>query len=502
MITLKQRWLVVSKYLGGFYLFWVLLGYVLGISGVQIFLLGGMVLIVLQIFRSRAGIIILLILASAGFGHYRRILIKEENLLNRKNASELIGTQNDLKVKVIGEKAPVEGSYEYLGKVQAAEDKKYGYIEFTLPRYPEFRHGDLLELKGYFRKPVNSEKLNFDYVAYLERKEIFITAKVRRATKVSESDLMYDKFLRVTYNLKEILTREIASSLPEPHASLLSGILFGVRAALPEEFSDQLRITGTTHVVAISGYNMTIIIEFVKKRGKKFFGKFSDYLAGLFVCWFGLMTGMSPPVERAVVSAVQGIFVKKLGMKLEAGPSIVNTALVMLLIDPKLLQSISFLLSFAAVIGLIYWVPVLKRFIQFIPESLEDGSLVTLGALIATLPISLYFFGTFSLLALPVNFLIGPLVGIIMSLGFVALFAGLFDAILPVFNWLYYLTWVPLDLFINVVKQAYHSKFLYLSFEGLDKSSINLMAFGLLILQIVVLFLFSPIKEETLPRNL
>jgi ComEC/Rec2-related protein len=214
------------------------------------------------------------------------------------------------------------------------------------------------------------------------------------------------------------------------------------------------------------------------------------------------MTGMSPPVLRAVISALLGVLSRKLGVRFENGPSIIAPALIMLLINPRLIFSISFLLTFAAVVGLIYWSPILKEIFYFIPESLEEGSIVTVAALLTTFPISLYYFSTISLLSLPTNFLVGPLVGLIMTAGFLAIFTGVLDFILPVSSIVYWLVWAPLDIFVRIIKFMHSFKFLYLNFEWLNEIQLNVLVFAVIVLEISLIFLFLPFNKAKLPKYL
>lgn len=213
----------------------------------------------------------------------------------------------------------------------------------------------------------------------------------------------------------------VYSSLPEPQASLGLGFLVGVRTALPQDFSDKLALVGLTHIIAVSGYNLTIIVQMVRKLFEKRSAYQSVLFSGILILLFLLMTGWSPSIMRAAVIT---------GFSLLAwyyGRTILPIILILLggaitgFINPLYVWGdAGWYLSFLAFTGVLILSPIVICLLYkdekpnfFIAILIE-----TLSAILFTAPYIAWLFGKVSLIAPIANIIVGPLIPITMLLVF------------------------------------------------------------------------------------
>lgn len=223
---------------------------------------------------------------------------------------------------------------------------------------------------------------------------------------------------------RQKFTAGLRNGLPEPTASFASGILIGQRSSLTAQWQDILRDAGLTHIIAVSGYNLTILVRFSKRLLKKQ-SRYQILIAsGILVTTFVLITGMSPSILRAsiVVALLQLSWFY--GRKIHPLVLLSLSAALSVLIDPfQLWRSVGWYLSFAAFFGVIIMAPLLvskKReksiFALLVAESTSAG--------LMTLPIIAAVFGRVSIVGILANVLVTPLVPLAMILSFVAGVAG------------------------------------------------------------------------------
>jgi len=180
------------------------------------------------------------------------------------------------------------------------------------------------------------------------------------------------------------IERNINRFFPEPEASLLSGIVLGVQRNFPPTFKENLKRTGTTHIVVVSGTNITLVMMI--------FMVFSPYLGrrtmltlsliGILIYVF--LVGFDPPVLRALIMFIPVYFAQMYGREGNVFTNFIFAADVILFTNPLLIENISFQLSFGATLGLILIFPILKQLIK-LPDIIREGLLVSLSAQIMTL---------------------------------------------------------------------------------------------------------------------
>lgn len=289
-------------------------------------------------------------------------------------------------------------------------------------RYPRFAYGDRVTLSGVVKKPASFETDNgrtFDYVHYLAKDAIFYTMVYPSVERVATGE---GNPLRAgLFAIRHIFLGGLQSVLPEPENALLAGITIGADDALGDALNTQFRTAGIVHIVVLSGYNITIVADWLMKL-VAFFLPFALSLAtgALGIIAFALLAGTSATVVRASIMSLLALLARATGRTYVVGRALWIAGGAMLLYNPLLLVfDPSFQLSFLATIGLIYGSPMVAMYMRRV--TVRYGLRELLSATIATqifvLPLILYRGGVFPLYAIPVNLLVLPIVPPLMGIG-------------------------------------------------------------------------------------
>ncbi len=210
-----------------------------------------------------------------------------------------------------------------------------------------------------------------------------------------------------------------------PQSDLLAGILLGVQETMTTELRQSFRATGTSHIVALSGFNVTIIITILSSALSAVIGRRAAFWpTTILIIGFVILTGASASVTRAAVMALVGLIAGHLGRPVAVARIILYAFVGMVLVNPLiLLHDLGFQLSFLATLGLIYVSPAVERLMRVWPEAFAIRSNLssTLAAMLVTEPLLLWLFGRLSIVAPAVNLAVLPLIPLIMALGTVAL---------------------------------------------------------------------------------
>ncbi|MFC2058174.1 ComEC/Rec2 family competence protein, partial [Chloroflexota bacterium] len=280
--------------------------------------------------------------------------------------------------------------------------------------FPYYRYGDLLSIEGTLQTPPVLE--DFDYREYLARKGIHSIMHYPAGIELI-AEGQGAKPQEWLYALRNRMSRSLDSALHEPQGSLAQAILLGKRSTIPDETKDSFAETGTSHLLAISGLHVGILAGLTLSIGVWIFGRRRPtyFILALIAVWgYALLSGLHAPVLRASIMGSLWLFADYIGRPNSALTSLLFAAALMLGIHPSILGEISFQLSFAAMAGLVLLTPRFqslgrrllgdaagsRRSVSFVITSLS----ITLGAVLATLPITAYYFHKISLVALPANF--------------------------------------------------------------------------------------------------
>src|SRR3989338_1201592 len=296
-----------------------------------------------------------------------------------------------------------------------------------------YKIGDTLEIKGPISRPKNFED-GFDYVKYLKRSGIntvvlFPTVSEIEYLNIGPVARAVIGFQKTAAMAKNRFEGAVNSSLVEPNASFINGILLGSRQNIPEDLQEAFNKTGTTHILAISGYNI-MIISWAVLAGLVYFFKrrTAFWLSVAIIILFTILTGASASVVRAAIMGLLLLFANGYGRLYDAKNSIILSGAVMIYINPfALIFDIGFQLSFLAVLGLLYVYPFLDNKFRKIPElwKLKELTLMTISAQMAVAPLLIYYFKNISFVSLPANILILPFIPAAMFAGFISGLAGM-----------------------------------------------------------------------------
>ena len=338
-----------------------------------------------------------------------------------------------------------------------------GSVLIRVSRYPAYHYGDVLKITGKLETPVAFD--DFDYKSYLDRQGIYSVVYYPKVVLLSHGKGFGP--LKWLYSLREQLSNSLASALPEPQGALAQGILLGTRSNIPDSINQAFSRTGTAHLLAISGLHIGIVIGMLLSFGILIFGRQrSIYIwLALVATWlYALLTGMHPPVIRAAIMGSLFLMAEYLGRQRSAIIALAFAAAVMVGIQPQLLWSVSFQLSFLAMAGLILLYPYFQTWGRngivslfgyrekgiAVGNMVVDGFAVTLAAIVAVWPLVAYNFGVVSLVGLPATlFSLPALPAIIITAALVA-FAGLLAPLVA--QLLGWLAWLFLSYLLLVVQ--------------------------------------------------
>lgn len=320
--------------------------------------------------------------------------------------------------------------------------------------WPTLRYGDPVTVTGKLARPGMIE--NFDYGKYLSLRGIRATmfrASIKKTEADSPTRPASRKMFRALYDIRTWYETQVQQVFPEPQAALLLGLLTGAQSGLPQHLADDFRTAGLSHIVAVSGYNVTIVLLILS--GLLFWLPVRKRFLPLAVALmaYGILTGGSPPVMRAVIMGILGLVAISLGRQSTPRLTVLWTAFVMVSLRPQAISDdVSFQLSFLAVIGLMELSPSLLKVLKYIPDTLavRTSLAATLAALIMTLPLTVFVFRQISLVAPVTNVLVAPLIPLAMLTGFVATVAGILW--LPLGLILGYPAWAVLELIILIAE--------------------------------------------------
>ena len=341
-------------------------------------------------------------------------------------------------------------------EVKGQKREATGTVLVRAPRYPERDYGDELEIEGLLETPPELE--GFSYREYLARQGIY--SMLRRAQIVLINRGQGSVFRRTLLSFKRRAQRVIALILHEPQAALLTGILLGVETGIPADLMEAFSATGTTHIIAISGFNIAILAGLITSLLNRALGtKWGTLAAILTIGVYTILVGADAAVVRAAIMGIAGAMGTLIGRRQNGLNTLGLAAFVMCIFNPNMPWDISFQLSFFATLGLVIYAPPLQaRFLDFlsryVPEDtaqrlagpISEYLISTLVAQALVLPLLAYHFGNFSPLFLLANPLILPPQPLVMILGGIALLGGLLNPALG--KALAYLAW-PFAAYTN-----------------------------------------------------
>ena len=349
-----------------------------------------------------------------------------------------------------------------------------GADETTSPLRP----GDQVVMEGALETPPVLEE--FDYPAYLASQGVGSVMYNPRVEVLSTSTWSLQRALSP---LRHRLARSLKEALPEPEGALARTLVLGLGRDLAPPLTKAFQATGTTHLLAISGLQVVLVMGLLLSAGEALLGRRRQLyllLPFLGVWLYALLAGTSPSVSRAAVMATLYLVALGLGRQSSLLTALALTAAVMAGLDPSVLGSISFQLSFTAVAGIAFLYPWMRDVGRSAIERLRtpgwtlavlvlvaDAIAVSLAATLATLPLLVFHFDRFSWLSIPLTVALLPAQSPILLLSFLTAIVGLVSPVVS--QGIGWLDWVFLRYMVALVRP----------FEEIPWSSLSLGSFSL-----------------------
>lgn len=334
-------------------------------------------------------------------------------------------------------------------------------VMITARRMPAYRIGDELAITGNIERPQNFS--DFDYISYLRRDGVGAVMSFPDIRKTGEGK--GNPVMLALAGLKGAFEEEIDAVLPEPHAGFLKGLLLGERAALPASVAADFQTAGVGHIVALSGYNITIVgrslMSLLLLCTVPFGTSFWIAVGGITL--FIAMTGAAASTVRAGIMGILLLVAEREGRMCQMTNALVFAAALMTAHNPYLLRfDAGFQLSFLATVGILYLAPVLERKMgggdTFAPMRPPAGGRIidrgrktlaeTLSAQLTVLPLVVFLFGRISLISPAANLAILAAVPYAMATGFAAGILGFVGHVFAVpVGWI---AWILLEYQLRV----------------------------------------------------
>ena len=333
-----------------------------------------------------------------------------------------------------------------------------GLVLVRAPSVADAHYGDRVRATGLLITPAEFD--TFSYADYLARSGVY---SIMSRASVEVLSVGHGSPINTTLlAFKHQASDSINRALPEPAAGLLNGILLGDESSIAPEIHDAFSVTGTAHLLAISGFNMVVLARVMQGlfRQKR---RLAAVAALLSIIIYTLLVGATPPVLRAALMSSLLVIGETIRRKTFVPTSLAFAVLILSFINPTALWEIGFQLSFFATLGLALLAnPITERIDRlitwifpvsiagFLRNILSEPLGVSLAAQLSTIPLTALYFGQLSLVSLLVNLLVVPVQPAILIIGGLATLIAPFA--FPLAQAFYWITLVPLAWTTEVVR--------------------------------------------------
>ena len=308
---------------------------------------------------------------------------------------------------------------------QINEEETSGKLYVTLPLlqgtgvYP----GLNLKITGLLYLPKAAKNpSSFDFKQYLARQGIFAGIQGREATFIDRHQPAWG-----WWKLRQRIVRSQVRGLGSPVGQLVSSMVLGRKAVdLPNDLRDRFIEAGLAHVLAASGFHVSLLLGIILKLTSRLAAKPRLTIGiGTLIIYLGL-TGIQASVLRACLMGSVVLLAIAMETKVKPLGSLLVVAVVILLFDPLLISDLSFQLSFLATLGLIVTLPQLQAKLDWLPPTVATLIAVPLAASVWVLPLLCYVFNTLAVYSIVVNISCTPLITVVSLGGMISAIAALF----------------------------------------------------------------------------
>ena len=298
--------------------------------------------------------------------------------------------------------------------IDSEKNLEYSRIILKLPHYRAIQRGERVSLQGTLQSI--QEKEDSTYKEYLERKYIYGIVETKNAEVIEEANI----FWKIIGHIRSSVSNHIDTQYQYPYDGFLEGLLLGSKYGLSQKLSEAFRITGLTHIIAISGYNITLIVMIMSSMFG-FLGRYAKVILSIIaVCVFTVLVGAEASVVRACIMGVVSLLGLYFGRPTYVWGSLLWAMVCMTWYEPRtFLFDVGFQLSVVATIGVVSLSKICIRWFSFLPNIFEirESFAITIAAQITTLPILIYHFGNISFISPIANVMVAPFLPWAMLLG-------------------------------------------------------------------------------------
>jgi len=293
--------------------------------------------------------------------------------------------------------------------------------------HPRFVYGDHVMFTGTISQPFDFQSDTgrvFDYSGYLAKDDIFYEIKSAHVYQDTNEETRGGRTVsRVLFYIKRKFVSNLEYVLGEPHAALAAGLVVGEKSALGADLLENFRIVGLIHIVVLSGFNITIVGDALRRALSFLPRVWGICIGGTGIILFGIMVGGGATVVRSCFMASVALNADLMRRDYQVIRALMFAGLIMIILDPVILfNDPSFQLSFLATLGLILLASPLEKKLSIIPERFGMRGIVasTFATQLFVSPYILYMMGTMSLIGVIVNILVLPIIPVTMLVVFIA----------------------------------------------------------------------------------
>jgi competence protein ComEC len=295
-------------------------------------------------------------------------------------------------------------------------------IKMKTKFYPRFQYGDTISFNGKLSAPFNFKSdtgRSFDYQGYLAKDDIYYEIKSASTSLVARPSGF--SLTSMLYKIKRGFVNNLNRTLGEPHAALAAGLVVGEKSSLGKDLLNDFRTVGLIHIVVLSGFNITIVADALRKMLSFLPRVWGIAIGGIGIVLFGILVGGGATVVRSCFMALVALSANIIRRDYNVTRALLFAGCLMLIQSPMiLLHDPSFQLSFLATLGLILLASPIEKLLWFMPEKLGLRGILasTTATQIFVSPYILYMMGQISIIGMVVNILVLPLIPITMLLVF------------------------------------------------------------------------------------
>ncbi len=320
----------------------------------------------------------------------------------------------------------------------------YGDVRIRMRSSESVAYGDCFHGVGVVSRPPEMQ------VSYFLKERMYGTIQYPKLSLLEKRKEMFLGSLMIS--MRKTIMQTFQSALSRDEAIFLAGLTIGAKGEFGDKLQTAMKKSGTTHLVALSGYNIMIIISALMLGFVRFMKKrYAIIVTGFFVFLFCIFAGGESSLVRAAILGCIGMVAGEFGRKFDVRQAVVVAAVAMALINPFVLVfDVGFQLSFAAFLGIAYCSPALMELFHMKDEQKRIKNLFidALSAQLATLPIIAMQFGTISFVGIISGLILLELIPITMGLGFIASFFSFISSSLALIPLLFARVFLVFELWI------------------------------------------------------